>query len=87
MAGLLDSNVNHQRIFAFAEPVNWTDVVSILRDARPDNKEIPDPPANEGKDLSQIGPRSKAEDLLKSFYGSPGWRSLRDSIVDGIADL
>ncbi|KIW45997.1 uncharacterized protein PV06_01692 [Exophiala oligosperma] len=87
VAALLDRNVNHQRIFAFAEPVNWTDVVTILRNARPDNKRIPDPPANEGRDLSQIGPRNKAEDLLKSFYGSAGWRSLRDSIVDGISDL
>lgn len=87
VAALLDENVNHQRLFAFSEPVNWTDAVTILRDIRPNNKKIPDPPENEGKDLSEIVPRGKAEDLLKSFYGISGWTNLRESISAGVADL
>ncbi|EXJ89397.1 hypothetical protein A1O3_02464 [Capronia epimyces CBS 606.96] len=87
VAALLDPSIVSRRIFAFAEPVNWTDAVKILRELRPDNKKIPDPPINEGRDLSEILPRDKAEDILKSFYGAKGWTSLRDSIAAGIEDL
>ncbi len=87
VAALLDGAVESQRIFAFAEPVNWTDCVKILRDIRPANKKIPDPPVNEGRDFSDIRPRYKAESLLKSFWGVGGWSSLRDSIMAGVVDL
>lgn len=67
--------------------MKWTQVVTILRELRPDNKKIPDPPPNEGDDLSVIKPREDAENLLKRFYGVTGWTNLRDSLADGIADI
>lgn len=87
VAALLDREVNHQRIFAFAEPVNWTQAVAILRELRPRNDKIPDPPVHEGKDLSVIKPRDKAEAFLRRFWGVGGFKNLKDSISDGIADL
>lgn len=61
--------------------------MTILRDIRPDNHQIPDPPASEGKDLSEIRPRDKAEKILTSFYHTEGWVNLRESIAAGVADL
>ncbi|RVX66878.1 hypothetical protein B0A52_09002 [Exophiala mesophila] len=87
VAALLDREVNHQRIFAFAETVNWTQAVNILRELRPDNANVPNPPPNEGKDLSVIKPRDKAEALLRRFWGVEGFKNLKESISDGIADL
>jgi nucleoside-diphosphate-sugar epimerase len=87
IAALLDPAINHQRIFAFAEPVNWTDAVRILREIRPQNSKIPDPPPNELEDLSQIKPRDKAEAILHDFWGQNGWTNLYDSIADGVVDL
>ena len=76
-----------ERIFAFAYPQNWTDVMALLRKLRPNNDQIPDPPVNEGHDLSEVKPSKRAEELLKSFFGLPGWTSLEDSIAVGIEDL
>ncbi|PYI23170.1 putative aldehyde reductase [Aspergillus violaceofuscus CBS 115571] len=84
---LLSPAVKGERIFAFASEFNWTDVVSILRRLRPDNALIPDPPANEGRDASEILPSRRAEDLLREFYGQPGWISLEETIAAGIEDV
>ncbi|KAJ9602511.1 hypothetical protein H2200_013054 [Cladophialophora chaetospira] len=87
VAALLDPGVQSQRLFAFAESLNWTDVVNILRKHRPGNSQIPDPPENEGRDLSVVGPAVEAEALLRSFLGVSGWTSIDDSIRDGIEGL
>ncbi|RFU35043.1 hypothetical protein B7463_g1306, partial [Scytalidium lignicola] len=86
VAALLDPKVQSQRLFAFAEPQNWTDVLRILRKLRPENTLIPSDPENEGRDLSEVPPSKKAEQLLKSFFGK-GWTGLEESIADGIEDL
>ncbi|RAH50395.1 aldehyde reductase II [Aspergillus brunneoviolaceus CBS 621.78] len=87
VVALLSPAVRGERIFAFASEFNWTDVVSILRRLRPDNALIPDPPANEGRDASEILPTRRAEDLLREFYGQPGWMSLEETIAAGIEDV
>jgi hypothetical protein len=84
VAALLDPTINLERIFAFASPQNWTDVIGILRKLRPDNKLIPDPPKDEGRDLTEVIPSRRAEELLRSFFGKEGWTSLEDSIAAGI---
>ena len=84
---LLDPSVHDERIFAFADQFNWTDVTGILRRLRPNNKMIPDAPENEGRDLSEIKPRARAEGLLKSFYGQDRWTSLEQSLTEGIEGL
>lgn len=81
---LLHPEVKSERIFALASPFNWTDVVNILRKLRPDNLLLPDPPVNEGRDRSEIILASRAEQLLKDFFGQVGWVSLEQSLADGI---
>lgn len=84
VVALLDPDVKSERIFAFASPFNWTDIVGIFRKLRLDNELLPDPPANEGRDLSEIVLAPRAEQLLKSFFGCAGWVGLQQSLADGI---
>ena len=87
VAALLDKSIEQQRIFATAEPFTWTDIVAILCKIRPQIEGIPDPPSNEGRDLSQIEARYKAEHILRSYWGLRGWTTLEESIIAGINDL
>lgn len=84
VVALVNPDVNGERIFAFATPFNWTDIVKILRKLRPNIDLIPDPPPNEGRDLSDVILSRRAEQLLRDFLGRSGWVSLEDSIADGI---
>lgn len=84
VVGLLSPNVKGERIFAFASPFNWTEIIGVLRKLRPGNKLIPDPPANEGRDLSDIVLARRAEQLLRDFFGQPGWVGMEESIAGGI---
>lgn len=86
MAGLLDASVKDQRIFGLVQEFNWTDVLAIIHKLRPE-LQLPKAPENEGRDLTEVLPKDKAEKLLKDFYGQPGWTSLEDSLKAGIADL
>lgn len=81
---LLDPAVESERIFAFAEKFNWTDIVGILRELRPENKLIPDPPENEGRDLSELVLAPKAERMIQNFFGRSGWVGLKESVAAGI---
>lgn len=84
--GLLNPDVNAERIFAFTEQLNWTDVVNIFRKLRPDNKQIPSPPANEVRDRTEVPPRKRADDLLRA-YGQDGFTSIKTSLERGIEGL
>ncbi|KAI9698119.1 MAG: hypothetical protein M1836_004121 [Candelina mexicana] len=81
---LLDPDVRSERIFAFAGKFNWTDIIGILRKLRPDNKLLPEPPANEGRDLSDVVLAPRAEQLLKNFFARSSWVGLEQSLADGI---
>ncbi|KAK4494470.1 hypothetical protein PRZ48_014768 [Zasmidium cellare] len=87
IAALLDSSINHERIFAFAEPIKWTKTIQIIRELQPQNVKIPKPPVGEGDDLSEILPRGRAEGILRGFWGLRGWTGVRESIRDGVGDL
>ncbi|OGM49636.1 hypothetical protein ABOM_001898 [Aspergillus bombycis] len=80
--GLLDPNVQSQRLFGFAQPFVWDDVLTILQRLRPYNDKIPGP-LGHTRDLSEVVPASRAEELLKAFFGK-GWTSLEESLADGI---
>ncbi|KAJ5519845.1 aldehyde reductase [Penicillium fimorum] len=87
VVALLSPAVQGERIFAFASSFNWTDIINILKKLRPNNKLIPEPPANEGRDLSDIVLSRRAEELLREFFGQPGWIDLERSIAEGIEGL
>ncbi|KAJ6018215.1 hypothetical protein N7451_001594 [Penicillium sp. IBT 35674x] len=87
VVGLLDEGVKSQRIFAFGEQTNWNDVVPILRELRPDNKMIPDPPKDEIRDRTEILPRTRAQILLRGFFDQSDFTPIKESIANGIEGL
>ena len=84
IAALLHPKLESERIFAMAAPFNWTDVVEIMRKLQPENEKIPDPPANEGRNLHLFVGVKKAEEILREFCGRPGWTSLEECFAVGL---
>lgn len=84
VAALIDPSCNGRRIFAFAAPFNWNDVLAIFRKQNP-GKTFPEDVEGMGRDLSQI-PTEFAEELLKKHYGK-GWTSLEESLEANTATL
>lgn len=65
--------------------MNWFDAVSLLRQLRPKNTPIADVPEENIRGRRDFLPRGgRAEELLRTFYGLPGWTSIRDSLEKGI---
>lgn len=87
VAALLDPSVQSERIFAWVAEHNLTDIVGALRRLRPQNQMIKNAPENEGRDRAIAPSISRAEKLLKSFFGVDGWVGFEESIADGIEDL
>lgn len=54
--------------------------VALLRQMQPDNENIPDPPADEGHNLTEVVDAPRAEALLKEYFGQVGWTSLGESL-------
>jgi nucleoside-diphosphate-sugar epimerase len=79
VAALIYPDVQNERLFAFAAPYTWNDILAIFRKLYPGHKFIDDIP-NIGKDLSTVA-NKRAEELVKRF-GRPGWSSLEESIKD-----
>ncbi|EED21148.1 NAD dependent epimerase/dehydratase, putative [Talaromyces stipitatus ATCC 10500] len=80
---LLDPELKSDRLFAFAGTFNWTEIIDILRKLRPNGK-LPTPPENEGRDLSVIKPAKRAEELIKTWFGRPGWVSLEQTLKEAV---
>jgi nucleoside-diphosphate-sugar epimerase len=79
-----DPEVVSERIFTFAGPYNFQDVLDVSKKLYPNRKfdDIPD----EGRDLSVVLPAKRAEDLLKAHYGH-GWTSFEETIKQNTVDL
>lgn len=85
---LLDPDVKNERVYAFAGPYNYHDVVGILRKLRPHlASKIPDPAPDEGRDLCDVPGSDRSKQLIKDFFGRPGWVSMEDSLAQGIVDV
>lgn len=84
VAALLDPSQNGTRIFAFAAPFNWNDVLHILRKLRPDAAILDDLP-DLGRDMSTV-PNEAAEQLLRKHFGH-GWTSLEESVRQNIEGI
>jgi len=83
IVALIDPECNGKRIFAFAAPFNWNDVLAIFRKQNP-GMNFPEDGAF-GRDLSEV-PNAEAERLLKKHYGK-GWTSLEESLEESTAML
>lgn len=64
--------------------MNLTDIISVVRKLQPNNTLIPEPPADDGRDLSEVIPAKEAETILREFCGREGWTSLEESIAQGL---
>ena len=84
VAAAIHPDVQSERIFAFAEPVNGDRVLAILRKLYP-TRSFPED-FSAGEDKSEIVPRKRAEALLRSM-GRDGWTSLENSIRRNTEDL
>ncbi|RFU81296.1 aldehyde reductase [Trichoderma arundinaceum] len=83
VAALLFKDVSNERLFTFAYPYNWNDILAIFRKLYPGREFIDDIP-NLQRDLSVVT-NGRAEDLLKRFAGH-GWTNLEETIKTSIAD-
>ena len=84
ISGLLDRSVISERIFGFAKPFNWTDVLDVLRGEEGEEGKdgnLPVAPENEARDLSEVVPSRRAEELLVKSWGREGWVGLRESVL------
>lgn len=85
VAAAVLSTVQNERIFPWAEPFNWDQVLEILRAGYP-QKEFPQN-FHHQRDLSSVsGPRSRALEILKKL-GQDGFVPLKDSILANVEDL
>ncbi|KAK2013439.1 NAD dependent epimerase/dehydratase [Colletotrichum eremochloae] len=83
---LLAEPVKSQRIWGSANRVTTSDFIDVFRELRPDNKLIPEKPADVGRDLTELPPAAKAEALLQKYFGR-GWTPFKESVEAGIRDL
>jgi hypothetical protein len=77
IAALIYSDVVNERIFAFAERFNWSQIVSIYKKLFPDRTFVDDLP-DYGRDLCTV-PNERALELLKRC-GREGWTGLEESL-------
>ncbi|EXM14662.1 hypothetical protein RAB80_017328 [Fusarium oxysporum f. sp. vasinfectum] len=85
VAAAILPDVKSERIFGFAEPFCWDDVLEILRKQCP-NRTFQENFAGVPFPAVVIKPRDRAEELLKRL-GKPGWTSLADMVWMNTEDL
>ena len=80
---LTDASYNNQRIFGFAQPYNWNQVLAILRRLRPDHN-LPEDLEDDSKDVSTVenGPALK---ILQDRFGQTDWVGLEEALKENIA--
>lgn len=87
IAAALDSTLENERIFAFARPFTFTEMIGILKELRPSVGTLASPPDNEGQDLSKA-PNEPGKELLKKWYGQQdGYKTMRQSIEEALESL
>ncbi|ORY10391.1 dihydroflavonol-4-reductase [Clohesyomyces aquaticus] len=77
IAALIYSDVESERLFGFAEPFNWNQILAIYRKLYPERK-FRDDVEGLGQDRAKV-PRERAEELLK-WMGREGWTRLEVSV-------
>lgn len=86
IAAVLDPSIQNERIFAFARPFSFTEMIEILKELRPDHKSLASPPANEGRDMSEV-PNELGKQLLQKWYGQDDYKTMRQSIEECLLSL
>lgn len=76
--------MENQRLFAWAAPYNWNDILRVLRELRP-TKKFPDDVPGLGTDMSTVA-NEPAEKLLKRT-GRDGWINLEECVKGNLDSL
>lgn len=82
LAALTDHTVAGERIFAFAQPFDWNDMLEAVRKARP-NAPLSEPLPPHGKDISTVDNELGAQ-LLRKWYNQDGYKLLDESVVENL---
>lgn len=82
MAAATDSSIKDERIFAFAEPYNWNQVLDICRKARPE-VDVPSKLDNNDKDISTVD-NELARQILKDRFRQDGFLPLERGVSDAL---
>lgn len=77
VAGLLDPECNGKRIFAFAAPFNFNEILAVLRKQNPGKEFIADAPGL-GHDICVV-PNEEAEGLLRKWF-QKGFSGLEETV-------
>ena len=85
LAALIHPDVENERIYAFADPYNWNDLLATFRELYPDRKFIDDLP-NLRHDLSIVKTKPRSEQLLRDL-GRPGFTGLKESVKACVESL
>lgn len=81
IAAVLYEDVKNERLFSWAAPYNWNDILAVLRKQYPEKDFIDDIP-NLGRDLSKVA-NERAEEMLRRL-GREGFTSLEQSVKDSV---
>ncbi|CZT46219.1 uncharacterized protein RSE6_06620 [Rhynchosporium secalis] len=77
LSALLDTTVENQRLFGYAEPYTWNEILAIFRRLYPD-RNFMDDLVDAGRDLTTVTNKRAAEVLRR--FGKPGFTTLEESI-------
>jgi nucleoside-diphosphate-sugar epimerase len=78
VAALIFEDVKEERLFTFAYPYSWNDLLAVFRKLYPGKKFIDDIEGI-GEDKSIVA-NERAEELLKRLKGGEGWSGLEESV-------
>ncbi|KAF4957607.1 hypothetical protein FSARC_11246 [Fusarium sarcochroum] len=82
VAATLDPEVKNARLQTWGHSTNWNEFLAILRKLRPEKEFMADYP--DPYYLTISTDQSESVALLKKWAGQDGWKSLEDSISEGI---
>lgn len=78
VAALIFNDVQGERLFTFAHPYSWNDLLAFFRRVYPDRKFMDDIEGL-GDDKSVVA-NERAEELLRRVNGGKGWKGLEESV-------
>lgn len=84
VAAILDPEVKNARLQSWGHSAHWNDILTILRELRPQKGFIDDYP--NPYHLKVSVDQSDSIALLKKWSGRDGWTSLKDSIFENITN-
>jgi hypothetical protein len=81
---ILEPRVKNERLFAYAEPWNWNDLLVMFRTWYPDRQFVDD--MELGRDIAKVA-NGRALELLRLVYNQEKWTSLEDSVKANVASF